>query len=90
MVDEEKIAGGEEKLPIGPPLKVLDYRTISRGFGWWSAAVLVESWGNKRVCVYLWQKSDTGWKRKQKYTVHSQERWHLISEAIESLIGELQ
>lgn len=80
----------EEKLPIGAPLKVLDYRTISRGFGWWSAAVLVESWGNKRLCVYLWQKSEDGWKRKQKYTIHSQERWHLISEAVEELIPQLQ
>jgi len=52
--------------------------------------VLVESWGNKRLCMYLWQKSDNGWKRKQKYTIHSQERWQLISEAVEKLIGELQ
>ena len=80
----------EEKLPIAAPLKVLEYRTISKGFGWWSAVVLVESWGNKRLCLYLWQKSDTGWKRKQKYTIHSQERWRLISESLEELIEELQ
>ena len=80
----------EEKLPIAPPLKVLEYRTISKGFGWWSAAVLVESWGNKRLCLYLWQKSENGWKRKQKYTIHSQERWRLISESLEELIDELQ
>ncbi|MDP8230901.1 MAG: hypothetical protein P9L93_07355 [Candidatus Gorgyraea atricola] len=86
----EAKARAEEKLPIGPPLKVLDYRTISKGFGWWSAVVLIESWGNKRLCLYLWQKSDTGWKRKQKYTIHSQERWRLILGSIEELIGDLQ
>lgn len=80
----------EEKVPIGPPLKVLDYRTISKGFGWWSAVVLLESWGVKRLCLYLWQKSDAGWKRKQKYTIHSRDRWDLISDSIEELIGELQ
>ncbi|MFH1783199.1 MAG: hypothetical protein ABH848_06245 [Candidatus Omnitrophota bacterium] len=80
----------DEKLPIGPPLKVLDHRTISKGFGWWSAVVLIESWSNRRLCLYLWQKSDNGWKRKQKYTIHSQERWRLILESIEELIGELQ
>ncbi|NQV04377.1 MAG: hypothetical protein HQ532_02665 [Candidatus Omnitrophica bacterium] len=80
----------EEKLPIGPPLKVLDHRTISKGFGWWSAVVLIESWGNKRLCLYLWQKSDAGWKRKQKYTIHSQERWRLISGSIDELLDELQ
>ena len=86
----ETKARPEEKLPISPPLKVLDYRTISKGFGWWSAVVLIESWGNKRLCLYLWQKSDTGWKRKQKYTIHSQERWRLILGSIEELIGDLQ
>ena len=80
----------DEKLPIAAPLKVLEYRTISKGFGWWSAAVLMESWGNRRLCLYLWQKSDNGWKRKQKYTIHSQERWRLISESIEELLEELQ
>lgn len=80
----------EEKLPIAPPLKVLEYRTISKGFGWWSAVVLIESWGNKRLCLYLWQKSENGWKRKQKYTIHSQERWRLILGTIEELIDELQ
>ena len=31
---DEKIVNSneEEKLPIGPPLKVLEYKTISRGF----------------------------------------------------------
>jgi len=87
---EEKKVTSAEKLPINPPLKVLDYRTVSKGFGWWSAVVLIESWGNKRVCLYLWQKSDNGWKRKQKYTIHSQERWKLISGSIEELIEELQ
>ena len=90
MPDEKKARLEEDKVPISPPLKVLEYRTISKGFGWWSAVVLVESWGNKRLCLYLWQKSENGWKRKQKYTIHSQERWHLISESIEKLIGELQ
>ncbi len=80
----------EEKVPISAPLKVLKYKTISKGFGWWSAVVLIESWGNTRLCLYLWQKSDNGWKRKQKYTIHSQERWRLISESKEELVGELQ
>ena len=64
---DEKIDRIEDKIPIGPPLKVLDFRTISKGFGWWSAVVLIESWGNRRLCLYLWQKADSGWKRKQKY-----------------------
>ncbi|MBU3911962.1 MAG: hypothetical protein KKD90_05190 [Candidatus Omnitrophica bacterium] len=90
MPDEKKARLEEDKVPISAPLKVLEYRTISKGFGWWSAVVLIESWGNKRLCLYLWQKSENGWKRKQKYTIHSQERWRLISGSIEELIEELQ
>jgi hypothetical protein len=89
-MSDEKIDRTEDKIPIAPPLKVLDFRTISKGFGWWSAVVLIESWGNRRLCLYLWQKSDTGWKRKQKYTIHSQERWRLISGSVDELIEELQ
>jgi len=80
----------DEKIPIAPPLKVLEHATINKKFGWWSAVVLLESWGRKQLCFYLWQKRADKWKRKQKYTIHSQERWRLISESIEELIDELQ
>lgn len=80
----------DEKVPIAPPLKVLDYTTINKKFGWWSAVVLLESWGRKQVCFYLWQKrTDGGWRRKQKFAVHSQEHWALIVEAVDKLVEEL-
>ena len=46
----------EEKIPVESPLQALDYRTLSKGFGWWAAAVLLESWGRKQICLYLWQR----------------------------------
>jgi hypothetical protein len=44
----------EEKIPIGAPLQVVDSRTLSKGFGWWAACVLVESWGRRQLEV-IWQ-----------------------------------
>lgn len=86
---EIKSAKGE-KVPIGAPLKVLDYSTINKKFGWWSAVVLLESWGRKQMCFYLWQKKpNDGWRRKQKFAVHSQEHWALISEAADKMVEEL-
>ena len=79
----------EEKVPISPPLKVLEYRTISKGFGWWAAAVLVESWGRKQICLYLWQKKKDGWKRKQKFTIHDPEKWQQIAGAVEDLLPQI-
>ena len=79
----------EEKLPIKPPLKVLKHKTINKQFGWWVAAALVESYAKKQICLYLWQKKDNEWKRKQKFAIHSQEDWELITDAVGGVIEEL-
>lgn len=78
-----------ETLPIIAPLKVLEYTTINKRFGWWSAVVLLESYGRKQVCFYLWQKRDDKWKRKQKFAVHSQEDWELITDAVNKMVNVL-
>jgi len=87
---ENKVTRDEEQVPIVPPLKVLDHKTINKRFGWWSAVVLLESYGRKQVCFYLWQKKpEGGWKRKQKFAVHNQQDWALIQEAVSPMIGNL-
>ncbi len=85
-------AGGEEKeerLPIKAPLRVLQHRTINKRFDWWAAVVLLESYAKKQVCLYLWQKKNGDWKRKQKFGIHSKEDWEMMKKAVESYIGEL-
>lgn len=87
---EPKNLREEEKVPIVAPLKVLDQKTINKRFGWWSAVVLLESYGRKQVCFYLWQKRpEGGWKRKQKFAIHNQQDWALIQDAVGSMIGTL-
>lgn len=86
---EKKASFDEEKVPIVAPLKVLDHRTINKRFGWWSAVVLIESWGRKQVCLYLWQKKGERWGRKQKFAIHNQEDWSLITEAVDEFVSEL-
>lgn len=85
----EKRIKTDEVLPIIAPLKVLDYTTINKKFGWWSVVALVESWGRKQVCLYLWQRKGERWSRKQKFAIHSQEDWGLITAAVESMVSEL-
>ena len=79
----------EERMPIKPPLKVLKSRTVSKKFGWWAAVVLLESYARKQICFYLWQKSESGWKRKQKFGIHSKEDWQTMKESVEAFVGEL-
>ena len=89
-MEEKKSLRDDEHVPIVPPLKVLTQKTINKRFGWWSAVVLLESYGRKQVCLYLWQKKeDGGWKRKQKFAIHNQEDWELIQGAVSGMIGEL-
>ena len=85
----EKRGFDEEKVPIIAPLKVLEHKTIGKRFGWWSAVTLVESWGRKQICLYLWQKKGNRWARKQKFAIHSHEEWALISETVEEFISQL-
>ena len=87
---ETKNIRDEENVPIVPPLKVIEYKTINKRFGWWSAVVLLESYGRKQVCFYLWQKKpEGGWKRKQKFAIHNQQDWSLIQDAVDSMIETL-
>ena len=87
---ENKNPHEEEQVPIVPPLKVIEFKTINKRFGWWSAVVLLESYGRKQVCFYLWQKKpEGGWKRKQKFAVHNQQDWALIQDAVSTMIEAL-
>ena len=87
---EAKNLRDEEQVPIVPPLKVIDHKTINKRFGWWSAVVLLESYGRKQVCFYLWQKKpEGGWKGKQKFAIHNQQDWALVQDAVETMIDTL-
>ena len=87
---DKKSPRDDEVVPIIPPLKVLAQKTINKRFGWWSAVVLLESYGRKQVCFYLWQKKpEGGWKRKQKFAIHNQQDWALIQEAVSGVIETL-
>ncbi|MBD3380476.1 MAG: hypothetical protein GF408_08465 [Candidatus Omnitrophica bacterium] len=93
VAEDERLVGGEgsvaEAVPIKPPLRVVDHRTINKKFGWWAAVVMIESYAKKQVCFYLWQKKDGTWKRKQKFGIHSKSDWKKMKEAVDSFAEEL-
>jgi hypothetical protein len=79
----------KEPLPINPSLKVVDYRTIGKGAGWWSAVVLQESYGRKQISIYLWQRKKGLWKRKQKFTIQTAKKWEKLETAMKDLLPGL-
>jgi hypothetical protein len=87
---EQKEEQKEEAPPIAAPLKLIKFRTISKGVGWWSAVVMVESWGKRIVSLYLWQKKDKEWRRKQKFTIRNEENWRSIASGVEAFLNEVK
>jgi len=86
VVSENKT---EEKLPISEFYKVIDYVTIFKSAKWWEAIVVFESAGKKSIGMYLWNKRQDAWKRKQKFTVRDLEEWNKLKNAIEQLTPRL-
>ena len=79
----------EEKLPISEKLKVLDSVTLFKTNKWWSAIVLLESFGRKQIAMYVWLNKERKWKRNQKFVIHNKAEWTQVKEATEKFITQL-
>jgi len=79
----------EEPLPVSSALKVIKYKTIFKSSKWWSAVVLVDSFGRKQILVYLWLNQNGTWKRKQKLTVTNRNTWEEIKQTVDEYMDDL-
>lgn len=77
----------EEKFPVSETLKVIEGTTIYKTNKWWSAVVVVESFGRRQINLYLWNKLGEQWKRRQKFLVpNKKEQWTLLKESVEKYL----
>ena len=79
-----------EDLPISDYYEVAGGKTVFQSNGWWKAIVKIEQKGSyetEEIMVYLWQRVDDNWRRRQKYTIKSQQKWNEESEIVESVLG---
>jgi hypothetical protein len=79
----------EEKLPISEKLKVIDSSTLYKTSKWWSAIVLLESFGRKQIAMYVWLNKDGKWRRNQKFVIHNKDEWSQIKGAVDKFINQL-
>ena len=79
----------EEKLPVSETMRVIEAITIFKSDKWWAAVALVESFGRKQLAVYLWNKKEKQWKRRQKFVIRNKAQWSQYREAIEKLLPHL-
>lgn len=79
----------EEKLPISEVYKVIEYKTLGKSKSWWSAVVMYNAFGRQQIGVYLWQKRNGKWRRKQKFVVKNRNQWEDVKKVIEEFLGRL-
>jgi len=79
----------EENLPVSEVLKVIESATVYKSEKWWSAVVLMESFGRKQVAVYVWNKKNDEWKRRQKFVVSNQKQWEQVKSIVEKFLPQL-
>ena len=80
----------EEKFPVSETLKVVEGTTVYKTDKWWSAVLVVESFGRKQIAIYLWNKKGDEWKRRQKFMVTSKDGWAKVKEAVEKYLEQKQ
>jgi aminopeptidase len=86
---EEQNNNPEEKLPISEFYKVIDYVTIFKTDLWWEAIVIFETYGKRQLGMYLWQKRNAKWKRKNKFALRNVNEWNKIKTAVDQLSPKL-
>ena len=76
-------------MPISETLKVLKYETLYKTEKWWSAIVLVDSYGRKQIAFYLWNKRNDQWKRRQKFVIRKESEWSKIKKVADAYLTEI-
>jgi aminopeptidase len=84
-LEEEANENPQEKLPISEFYKVVDYVTIFKTKLWWEAVVVFETYGKRQLGMYLWQKRNRQWKRKNKFALRNLNEWDKIRKAVDQL-----
>jgi len=75
-------------VPVSDYYTVGEAYTIFRSEDWWKAIVRITAKGNyntEEVIVYLWQNTEYGWQRRQKYAIKDNDDWETECGCIESL-----
>jgi hypothetical protein len=60
--------------------------TIKRGGNWWSAVLLIEEPKSEKniIMFYKWQKTEDGWKVRQRFKINSKLELEKINETLEN------
>lgn len=90
LFSDPSLSSPDEDLPVSDYYEVGGAETVFRSDGWWKAIVKITQKGSyetEEVMIYLWQEIEGDWRRRQKYTIKSEERWRDEADVVESVLG---
>jgi hypothetical protein len=82
-------ANSNTEFPVSDYYSVAGGETVIKDNGWWKAVVEIDQKGDyetREVVVYLWQRQDESWRRRQKFTIKGDERWEKEASVFESVL----
>ena len=79
-----------ESFPVHETIKVIEGITINKNMRWWTAVLLIETYGKRKIAVYSWLNRDGVWRRKMKLIVAGRLQWDNIKQAVEELLNKLE
>ena len=94
---EEYLSGGGSTVSDQSSFPVSDYYRVSHGESvfqtdeWWKAIVTIDQKGSyetQEVIIYLWQKDEGDWRRRQKYAIKNRDDWGADRDAVDALLTE--
>lgn len=80
----------DSAVPVSDYYEIGAGETVFRSSDWWKAIVKIVQKGShetEEIAVYLWQNTDDGWRRRQKYTIKNEESWGDETAVVESVLG---
>jgi len=78
-----------EEYPVHESIHILKGETVYKTSKWWQACILYESFGRKRIAIYLWQRKNGDWRRIHKLTISNKQAWNKIKQIVDKLLLEL-
>lgn len=94
LADTEPAQDREEDpstVPVSDYYTVDSAYTVFRTEEWWKAVVRISEKGDyetTEVIVYVWQHTDDGWRRRQKYATKDLDDWDEERDLVESLLSD--
>ncbi|MGB9966164.1 hypothetical protein [Halobacterium hubeiense] len=96
---KQYLAKNGEPVDDQSAFSVSDYYNVNQGESvfetedWWKAIVEIDQKGEfdtHEVIIYLWQRVDGDWRRRQKYAIKNLDDWNDERDAVDDLLDDDQ